>query len=54
MATTGLGHRRVLRSPEVIDAVRVFVEEGAGPLSPGRPLADGLFRDLRDRESRFG
>ncbi|MFO0643233.1 MAG: alpha/beta fold hydrolase [Polyangiaceae bacterium] len=53
LATTGLGHRRVLRSPEVIDAVRVFVEEGAGPLSPGRPLADGLFRDLRDRESRF-
>lgn len=51
-ATSGLGHRKVLRDPNVIDEVVRFVEENAPERGPGYSVADSLVRELYDRPSR--
>ena len=53
-ATSGLGHRKVLRDPRVIEELVAFVEEGAPSRAPGYPLADALFRELHKRPARTG
>jgi pimeloyl-ACP methyl ester carboxylesterase len=49
VSTHGLGHQRVLRAPEVLDAVVPFVTEGARTETSFRETIDGelFFRDLR-------
>lgn len=65
LATDGLGHRRILRDPEVLGEVRRFVAERIGRCQCGRPatcVEDGrrlcescaLETWLRDREARRG
>lgn len=48
-ATKGLGHRKILRDARVIEEIASFVEEGAPERAPGYPVADTLFRELRER-----
>jgi pimeloyl-ACP methyl ester carboxylesterase len=62
LETTGLGHQRVLRDPEVVARAVAFVADGARPACPrcGRPLASdaeaceqcALERELYEREGR--
>lgn len=49
VSTHGLGHQRVLRAPEVLDAVVAFVAEGARAEASFRESIDGelFFRELR-------
>ena len=49
VSTHGLGHHRVLRAPEVLDAVVPFVAEGVRAEASFRQTIDGelFFRDLR-------
>jgi pimeloyl-ACP methyl ester carboxylesterase len=47
--TTGLGHRAILRSPDVIEEVVSFVQEGA----PMTSFADTLEGELYFRDRRF-
>jgi pimeloyl-ACP methyl ester carboxylesterase len=49
VTTNGLGHSRVLRSAEVIDAVIPFVAEGAD----ARGLEETIANELFDREQRW-
>ncbi|MFO0675903.1 MAG: alpha/beta hydrolase [Polyangiaceae bacterium] len=48
--TTGLGHRRILRSPDVAKVVLDFVAEGRPVSDDGRNWLD---RDLYDRDRRW-
>jgi pimeloyl-ACP methyl ester carboxylesterase len=62
LETTGLGHQRLLRDPEVVARAVAFVADGVRPGCPrcGRPLSPGeascercaLELELFDRESR--
>jgi pimeloyl-ACP methyl ester carboxylesterase len=64
LETSGLGHQRLLRDPEVVARAVAFVADGARPACPhcGRPLATdeeicercALERELFDREARGG
>lgn len=49
VATTGLGHRKILRDPVVLEAVASFVEEGAPARAAGYPVTESLLRELYDR-----
>lgn len=51
LATSGLGHRRVLRDPAVVTAVGRFLTEGTGRTFHSE--AEALEADLWDRRSRW-
>lgn len=52
VTTRGLGHRKILRDPQVVAHVVAFVEQGAPERSSGYSITDALVRDLYQREDR--
>jgi len=49
VATSGLGHRKILRDPAVLETIAGFVEERAPARGPGYPVTESLLRELYDR-----